>query len=230
MPVCRLTIQQGYPIVLPLLILLLLLGSCSNADDRNRRDQRLHQALNYYRNQKFTEAGQLTQNLIRKHPDWPAPQILNAKILFITRKFREAENQLRETLDKNPNHPYARQWLARAIATQPERLTEAVAVLAQMLQRNPDDSVAHYLLARCAERLGQREKAIRHYQEAISVSATVSRAHLRLADLLNRNNLPERARRHLEQVRALNLKSHAKEAKQLLKHMDRQSEAGDDAG
>tara|TARA_B100001939_G_scaffold348043_1_gene372134 strand:- start:17005 stop:17544 length:540 start_codon:yes stop_codon:yes gene_type:complete len=151
---------------------------------------------NYIR-QDFPRSRSILLDLIEKNDDWIPPRILNGKILYFTRKFSGAENQFRNILSMEPDHPYAQQWLARTIATDPGRTGEAIKLLKRILDRNPDDITAHYLLARCATRAEKPRLAISHFKDALRGSRILQKTHLELGRLLQSLGLDKRADKHL---------------------------------
>ena len=167
----------------------------------SQEDQELlFRATRSYQARKFTQSQRLLERLTRKHEDWTAAIILKGKILYFTREFSRAEKQFRIALETDPHHPYARQWLARSIATDPGRTREVVDVLRRILQRNPDDFTAHYLMARCYSRLERPEASIRHFQEALKGKRLMQKSHGQLGHLFQSLGLQGRAQKHLNRL------------------------------
>ncbi len=200
------------------LILLSLANivACSGEISKEDRDQ-YGKALVLYNNRNFKESEQIASDLLDDYEDWSAPRLLRAKIYFFTRRFAAAEKDLREVIARDVHHPYANLWLAKVVATDETRTKEATELLKELTERNPDDVVAHYYLARCYEKSGDYSQAIVHYQHAVGAEYHLSKAHLHLGTLLKAHELDRRAQKHFRKVELLNInKEDARKARNLI--------------
>lgn len=163
----------------------------------------LKQALIAYNNKDFGKSESILNELLGETDNWDQALILRAKIRFFTRRFEDAENDLRSLLKNDQNHPAANIWLAKIVAIDDSRIDEAIEILENVVSRNPDDLIAHYYLARCLEKKGDVNKALLAYQKAASSDYHAGKAHLQLGNLLYRNKLEQRAKGHFEMARAI---------------------------
>jgi tetratricopeptide (TPR) repeat protein len=87
---------------------------------------------------------------------------------MLQRRVDEAVPHFRESLRLNPKQPDAHFNLGNALAIQ-QKYEEAVAHFAECLKLSPNYAPAHKNLGGMAlARLGRREEAVSHLQEAIS--------------------------------------------------------------
>lgn len=209
---------------LVLMFLLPLASGCSDEISAEHRDL-YAKALVAYNDRNFQQAERLAAEILEDHPSWDQPRMLRAKVLFFTRRFGPAEKDLRTIIDQDANHPYANLWLAKVLATNPERLGEAIEILGGIVRRNPDDLVAHYYLARCLEQNGDLQKAILHYQQSLGAEYHLSKAHLHLGTLLQAHRLEDRAEEHFRRVERLGVnKEDAQRARDFLSSRRKEDE------
>lgn len=134
----------------------------------------------------------------------PAPPPLPDEVLAVARDLLGQERFLDAlaALDGLPAAASARpEALAlRAIAlTNAARLDEAQLACQQLLGQDPMHAGAHHLLALCAERLGDVERAVRHDHAAVYADPSFAMAHVHLG-LLHRSSDPGVARHELLQA------------------------------
>jgi tetratricopeptide (TPR) repeat protein len=75
---------------------------------------------------------------------------------------------------------------------------EAVEILKEIVQRNPEDEDVRYNLGIALSRLGQNEEAAKEYREALRIFPDYAEAHNNLGNLLLQMGDREEATKHLE--------------------------------
>lgn len=107
------------------------------------------------------------------------------------RKYADAEQLYRKTLESNPECWVAENNLATVLAERGNQY-EAIAHLRQALKLNPDYYEAHNNLGLCLAALQQGDEAIAHYRKALVLSPNYAEAHNNLGTALaGQNNLDE---------------------------------------
>ena len=218
--------QNHRPYIHWRLLILALAGCAPGIQPGDEKE--LRTALEHYRAREFDRSRTLTRELIQEHPDWVAPRLLDAKILFFTRRFTEAEEAFQTIIEQKGHHPEAMRWLARTALVQQKSPEQARSILENVVARNPEDIQAHYLLGRCAEKSGNLKKAILHYKRSTSSYPSLSKSHLHLGKLLERQGLRHRAVAQFRKVEQLGLKDHVRKARESLTRLKAKESTDED--
>lgn len=165
----------------------------------------LREATALYRDRKFDDAEQKVSAVLKNRPQNIEAGVLLAKIKLYTRRSKEAERILRETLSRNEDNQYALMWLGRVLLLQPNRDEEAVTIFKRLLALNPENYMAHYYLGRCLERRNQYKPALLEYRRALAMEYQLARVHSHMADLFADLKLEDRSREHRRKLHFLGL-------------------------
>lgn len=122
--------------------------------------------------------------------------------MFDLDRYAEAENFFREALGSDPDHPLALYLLANSIYLQEDRGEEALAVIDNLLAKEPGDSSNHLLRARILDGLDRDKEGLVAVDQALALDPESANAlAVRASLLLDLNRRPEAeacARRALE--------------------------------
>lgn len=98
------------------------------------------------------------------------------------RRFADAERTLSTILDRHPDHPQAREWLALARAGQ-GRLDEAILILQQLLAAGGERPEAEFNLGRLLLSRGRPAEAEGHLQRALAARPNLVAAWFQLGEV-----------------------------------------------
>ncbi|MBI3395478.1 MAG: tetratricopeptide repeat protein [Spirochaetia bacterium] len=184
---------------------LSIFSACSGRDFSEADLKRFEEAQALYRNRKFEEADKIAGELRSKKPANVEAGVLHAKIKLYTRDFKGAEEILKEVRKKNDSSPYVLLWLGRVIMVDPKRQEEACAIMREVLQNDPENFNAHYLMGRCLENQKKMKAALLEYQTALGMEYQVSKVHSHMARLFSDLSMNDRAKKHADRVKALGI-------------------------
>ena len=145
------------------------------ADERAHWSVRERYATIQRRSRAFDSAESEWRLLARQFPQYPSFELQLAYVLRDTGRYDEAETALRRVLGYR-EEPSTLIELALVLALQ-ERRPDAVATLERALEVAPGHPDVHESLGLLYQRIGQRQKAIRHLTAA--VQADPKREHAR---------------------------------------------------
>jgi tetratricopeptide (TPR) repeat protein len=111
-------------------------------------------------------------------------------VLYDSRKPQEAAAELETACRLAPDDPSALYVLALAEA-QMSDFSRAAEVLTKLVQLDPRDSDAHYLLGQALLRLGKTQEAVEHWETAADSNPNSLKVLHDLADLLGRVGSPQ---------------------------------------
>jgi tetratricopeptide (TPR) repeat protein len=125
--------------------------------------------------------------------DWPQYQQLNNVIeLIADGKTDTAEEQLRLHLFDNPSCIRGR-MAAAAICLAKNQLQNAIEELNSVYMRQPNNTMALYVLGHCLERLGKESEAVEFYQDCLKFKNYLQLPRQRLAAIYFKNRQLEKA-------------------------------------
>jgi len=127
-----------------------------------------------------------------------------ALALSATGKNKQALSTLNKVQVLDPQHTGALMHKSKLLLNT-KKYTEAAAGLESLLQSNPDDSGAHYLLGMAYERMGNTDKAIHVIARATQLAPNVSKYYHRLAVLYGRCDKHTEAAYCLARIRELTI-------------------------
>jgi tetratricopeptide (TPR) repeat protein len=122
--------------------------------------------------------------------------------LFGAGEFQAAIKQLEKALSLDGSHNDARRLLVRALGME-HRMGEAVRVMEQMVQRNPEDLAVRDELIDFFMQIHHIDDALLHAQHAARVDAKNPERHMCLGDLFRKKGLLENARTCVETAHRL---------------------------
>lgn len=117
-------------------------------------------------------------------------------IALAKKRYAEAKAYFDRALARDAKHPDARLGSGVALA-RTGRHTEASALLRALAADRPDDPEAHWWLGWVAEKTGDADAAIRHYQDSVMRGDDAWPAHLRLARLYLMKRMYRRMREEI---------------------------------
>ena len=208
-------------------VVFLIIGSGGCAQNDGLTEEQLtqfNQAQALYRSKKFQEAEERLNSLREARPDSMEVAVLFARIKFFTREFAAAEAVLVEQLESDADNPYVLMWLGKTIAVDPERQEEAAEKFRLILERDPENYMAHYYLGRVLESQRKIKPALLEYQTALGMEYQISKVHLHMGRLFHGLRMNDRAQQHFGRVREIDVNPNDME---LIRHV---LAGGDDAG
>ena len=130
----------------------------------------------------------------------------------------EAKKALQSALHHDPNNPEVLRRLGVVYMNMYD-YTDAKDTLLHLLQINPNDDLAHSLLANALHKLGEDDEALLEHQKAISLDSKYAPHYYNYANTLFDLGRIDEARENYK--KALELDPNLQEAKDALKEIDR---------
>jgi Flp pilus assembly protein TadD len=127
--------------------------------------ENIARARNLYAAGKTEAAEEVLRTLLVFDPNHPQALSLLGRILFYSSRYSEAEVLFRKQVRLDPRDPLAYNRLGSTLAKQ-KRYKEAIANSKIALGINPESGQAHVNLSGMYSVTGDKEKAIKHFQEA----------------------------------------------------------------
>ncbi len=118
-------------------------------------------------------------------------QLNNAIELLGQQKAAKAAEQIRLYIFENPSCSYGR-LLSAAIYLQNNRIQDAINELNSIYSREPNNTMALYVLGYCHERLGREAQAVEYYQDCLKFKRYLQLPAQRLAAIYFKNNQIEK--------------------------------------
>ncbi|PYX89338.1 MAG: hypothetical protein DMG68_05390, partial [Acidobacteria bacterium] len=143
---------------------------------------------------KFNEAFVSFEQLIKSYPRTPYLHYANASALERFSRYDEAEAQLRQEIQLDPNRalPYMR---LAAISLKLHQSKEALTTAQRAVELDPQTAGAHELLGRALLDLGQLEPAVKALEIAAKLAPNYPEVHFNLARAYARVKQPAHAER-----------------------------------
>ncbi len=110
-----------------------------------------------------------------------------AERLFQSKKFRQAEQILRQVIQNNPALPGFYLFLSRLLERQ-GHFQDAINEASNAIHIDQENSYAHILIAELYCKTHKAEKALTHAEQAISLTGTQAPAYIQLAHALSQLN------------------------------------------
>lgn len=179
----------------------ILLLSCSA--DPQKLAQKYKEATELYQQRRTQDALKLYQEILNEDQDFPGAMLMAGKIHYFENRLPEAERHFRDLVNRDHGHPDGTYWLAKTIAVQQARRSEAIELLDQLLKRDATHSEAWILKGSLLEEKKDLTGALTCYRAAVAIEPSLANAHMRLANLLDLAKLPDQAKRSRERARLL---------------------------
>jgi tetratricopeptide (TPR) repeat protein len=151
------------------------------------------------RNHVFADTVRLWEDTARKAPHNPRALVNLGRALQERGHHARAMEYLTQALAIDSNYASAYGALAWAYLETAD-YEKALTNLAAAISREPDRAIFHVLMGLALAKTGQKDAAIRAYQQALALDANVFQARYNLANLLLEKGRPEEALKHLQQV------------------------------
>jgi tetratricopeptide (TPR) repeat protein len=171
-------------------------GVISAADNYSRsvaNGTLFRQVVKASEKKNYDQAITLLRQIVASDPaDFPAWQELGT-MLFIQKKFAEAEEAYNQALKLHPDYSIALISLGRLRIAR-ANFNGAIEVLTQALKVQPTSAQGNYFLGEAYLQVKLGSKAVPYLNEALKLDPVgMADAHLRLAALYNARNLKEKA-------------------------------------
>ncbi len=155
-----------------------------------------NQAARLEEKRQFEQAIQEYLKALRLEPDYGIVHFNLARNYYKTERYDEAMTHSRKAIETNPNLHQASQLLAEILLHQ-NRVEEAIKVLNDALNRQPDEAGLHFQFGRALSRKGDNPNAMAAYRKTIELQPDYAVAHNNLAVLLYGDKKYEEAWRHI---------------------------------
>jgi predicted Zn-dependent protease len=155
----------------------------------------LFQANQEFLDKKFDSALELTEKVMKSHSEYLPAAVLKGKILFYTKKHKEAVEVFSKILKAEPGHQGALLWLARIAVLDKKTQADAERYLLHGLNNHPEDFVLHYELAKLYNNAGNLRQAMVEYQKALMMEDELTSVYRNYEALLVQHKLSDRANR-----------------------------------
>lgn len=156
-------------------------------------ENELFKANQEFLEKKFDTALESTERVIKAHHEYLPALVLKGKILFYTKKHKEARGIFTEVLKREAGHQGALVWLARIALADKKTEAEAEKYLRHGLNNHPEDYVMHMEMARYYARIGNLRQAMVEYQKLTSLEGELDAIYRGYEALLIQHKLTERA-------------------------------------
>ncbi len=189
--------------ILPFLIAIVLpLAACT--PDAEKVKKTYSSGLELYNAQQLDAATNEFRKVIAEDPDYTQARVMVGKILYVQRKFDEAEAEFASAWERDPASMDAAIWTARTIAAQDEqRIPEAQAIIEEILKKDNHNIEAWFLKGRFHESRDQLSDAIGAYRYGLQAGRSIGAMHYRLARLYQNAELNDQAAVHLRAAAVL---------------------------
>jgi tetratricopeptide (TPR) repeat protein len=162
---------------------------------------------------RLDDALALIGEVLRDHPDSDDAHLTRAKLLIRARRSRDAEGELKRTLQLNDEVTDAH-FLLGAITAERGDWEAAERGFQRAVELKPAYAVAHQNLGTCRLKLGKKPEAEESFRQAVRYQPELPVAQLELGALLLEAGKAKEATPHLEQ--AVRLDGHSERARGLL--------------
>lgn len=156
----------------------------------------LAQANAYFKAQRFAEAEQLAEQVLRTEPANPAALEIKGNIQYLQGDTRAAIGTFIDLLERHPENQEAPYMLGR-IYYQEGAVDQAIGQFQRLLKLNPASYKAYDNLGLCYAAKGDDEKAIRYFLTSIKLTEKdhpeYDAAYADLAEQLLKTDDPEKA-------------------------------------
>ncbi|HEV2322805.1 MAG TPA: tetratricopeptide repeat protein [Terracidiphilus sp.] len=148
------------------------------------------------------DAIRLVQELLQAHPDMTAAYFALGNIYANERRDREAADEYREVVRRNPADSLALAAEVKALIDT-SAYADALAPARDYVLRKPKDPAGHVMLGTVYQQLGDYEKAERELERGVAGAPNDFEAHYQLGLVLARMNKPNQALPHLQKAVAI---------------------------
>ncbi len=155
-----------------------------------------NQAARLEDNRQFEQAIQEYLKALKLEPDYGIVHFNLARNYYKTERYDEAMTHSRKAKETNPDLHQASQLLAEILLHQ-NRTEEAIKVLNDALNKQPDEADLHFYLGRALSRKGDNPNAMAAYRKTIQLKPDYAVAHNNLAVLLYGDKKYEEAWKHI---------------------------------
>lgn len=175
--------------------------------DASNIAEKYAQASRDFGEQKTGAARSAIDEILDLDPTHTNARILRGRIAYYDKKYDEAEIDFREAWIQDSSSIDALLWLARSQSLRTDESGEsvpktgpvaAIASLELLVEKDPGNTAAWYLLGTLYEGQGQIDRAIAAYRYGLVAGQNLGLIHVRLAELYGEADLIEQARPHLE--------------------------------
>jgi len=191
--------NKNKKVIYTLLIVLIGVAACSKgADDQELPEaiqKKLYQANVAYLKKEFDTALDTTKIIAVKYPNLSRNLLLQGKIFFFTKRFKESLEVFNEILKEQPNHQEALIWMAQLYALKNETLDMSEKYLKKAINNNPSNHRLYYLLGNVYRRKGDIKNSLRHFKQTLRVELELLNIYADYEKLLKKAGLKERADR-----------------------------------
>lgn len=176
-----------------LLVGVLLLAGCMHMElERDQLTEINDDAISLYKKGSFNEARQMFLAALAKKPNDPNLLFNIGQCYDHLHQPQQAEKTYQDCLAVDPNHPECRHALAVLMWDQ-HRQTDCQKMIEAWLVKKPDLAAANVELGWYYRQIGDTERAMGWYQQAIRHDNNNSRALVELGQLYEELNYNERA-------------------------------------
>lgn len=164
------------------------------APDSYRVDQL---AAEFHRDEtEYEKALAAYQRALSKRPDLPGLRYAIGDVYWTMRRLEEAEDWLRQELERNPHHALARHRLG-SLLLERGAADEALLQLKQAVELTPNSAAARFDLGRAYLANGQHSEAVRELRASADQDPGNDRVHYLLANAYRGLGRMDEARREL---------------------------------
>lgn len=129
-------------------------------------DHYLELAQLEYRRGLYEESKKAVEKALQERPDFPEGELFLSKILEKMDREAEAEQAFLRLMERHPSYSCAYREYARFLLEKKEQTHRAECLLLRGLELNPQDGLAHALLAEIYAQTGRERQAVLHLRIA----------------------------------------------------------------
>ncbi len=160
--------------------------------------QAFAEAIDLQKNQKYEEAKELYQKILKQDADDANARHLIALIYMAEGNFEEAQKNIQIAIKNAPEQPIFHSNYGALLHSMGKH-QEAVGVLEQSIKLDSKLFQSHYSLGIVYSDMNENEKAVESYYKALEINNESAAAHNNLANLFSNTNNPE-AEYHYKQL------------------------------
>lgn len=191
--------KKNYHYNFILLVIIILISSCSNKLSKVEVTKLYLSALDSYSNQNFQEALSYLEIIKKYDSKFYQATFLEGKILFFQGKLDNALSVFQKITKKNPEHIESRIWHIRTLILL-DKLEKAEELLEKELTFNQTDWRIYYLYSLLEDRQGNMDQKILMLNRAEMVLSDSAKVYLELSNIWEILELQEKAHKYSEKA------------------------------